>query len=63
MLGETLYEEEAKQAGYVLYAENVPPPDDDLEPGALVIFTYDGIGGARWINGNVYVKRGTRAEK
>jgi hypothetical protein len=61
-LGATLYEEEARRDGYVVYARNVPPPFDDLEPGALVIGEYDGMG-SRWINGTIYVRKDVLEKK
>ena len=61
-LGDTFYEEEAKKHNYVLYAENVPEPLDNLEPGSLVIITYDGMS-ARWINGKVYVRKDVLEKK
>jgi len=61
-LGDTFYEEEAKKHNYVLYAENVLEPLDNLEPGSLVIITYDGMS-ARWINGKVYVRKDVLEKK
>ncbi len=51
---EGLKEQMLRDNIYTCVATNVPPPLDNLEPGATVLMTWEGMP-ARWINGEVYV--------
>ena len=48
--------EMAAEEYYVKVADNYPAPLDDLEPGSIVIFDYEGMS-ARWMNGKVFVRK------
>ena len=45
-----------KEHNYVVVAHDVPAPLDNIEPGSIILFTYNGMS-ARWLNGTVLVRR------
>ena len=41
---------------FVKVADDVPPPLDNLEPGVIVVFDWEGMS-AKWMNGKVFVRK------
>jgi hypothetical protein len=60
-LGEDLSDEGlakklVSELNHVVYARDVSPPLENLEPGATVILDYDGML-AKWLNGTIFIRR------